>query len=131
MTVPTIEARRQRKFIVMSTDQALLNTLRAALPEGWQLVETLDLDELGEFQDILLHRFMLVDLDDYAAFDPLDVIRKVRMEYMLNVPIFCFGGAPDVRDEARLSRADRFFERNEMVEKMLLFCHQYRWGESQ
>ena len=129
MATPTIEARRQRKFIVMSTDQALLGVLRAALPDGWQLVETLDLDELGEFQDILLHRFMLLDLDDYEVFDPLDVIRTVRMEYMLNVPIFCFGGAPDVRDEARLSRADRFFERNEMVEKMSLFCHQYRWGE--
>ena len=129
MATPTIEARRQRKFIVMSTDQALLGVLRAALPDGWQLVETLDLDDLGEFQDILLHRFMLLDLDDSAAFDPLDVIRTVRMEYMLNVPIFCFGGAPDVRDEARLSRADRFFERNEMVEKMLLYCHQYRWGE--
>ena len=129
MATPTIEARRQRKFIVMSTDQALLGVLRAALPDGWQLVETLDLDDLGEFQDILLHRFMLLDLDDSAAFDPLDVIRTVRMEYMLNVPIFCFGGAPDVRDEARLSRADRFFERNEMVEKMSLFCHQYRWGE--
>ena len=129
MTVPTIEARMQRKFIVMSTDQALLDTLLAALPEDWQLVETLDLDELGEFQDILLHRFMLLDLDDCAAFDSLDVIRRVRMEYMLNVPIFCFGGAPDVRDEARLSRADRFFDRNEIVEKMLLFCHQYRWGE--
>ena len=129
MATPTIEARRQRKFIVMSTDQALLGVLRAALPDGWQLVETLDLDDLGEFQDILLHRFMLLDLDDSAAFDPLDVIRTVRMEYMLNVPIFCFGGEPDVRDEARLSRADRFFERNEMVEKMNLFCHQYRWGE--
>ena len=129
MATPTIEARRQRKFIVMSTDQALLGALRAALPEGWQMVETLDLDELGEFQDILLQRFVFLDLDDYEVFDPLDVIRKVRMEYMLNVPIFCFGGEPDVRDEARLSRADRFFERNEMVEKMLLFCHQYRWGE--
>ena len=129
MATPTIEARRQRKFIVMSIDQALLGALRAALPEGWQMVETLDLDELGEFQDILLQRFVFLDLDDYEVFDPLDVIRKVRMEYMLNVPIFCFGGEPDVRDEARLSRADRFFERNEMVEKMLLFCHQYRWGE--
>ena len=47
MTVPTIEARMQRKFIVMSTDQALLDALLAALPEDWQLVETLDLDELG------------------------------------------------------------------------------------
>ena len=49
------------------------------------------------------------------------------MELMLNVPIFCFGGVADVRDEARLSRADRFFEREEIVEKMQLFCKQYQW----
>ena len=91
------------------------------------MVETLDLESLGGFQDILLHRFILLDLDEYDAFDPLDVIRMVRMELMLNVPIFCFGGEADVRDEARLSRADRFFEREEIVEKMQLFCQQYQW----
>lgn len=129
MAIPTVDARRQRKFIVMSTDQSVMENLRNNLPEGWQMAETPDLDELGEFQDILLYRFILLDLDDYEAFDPLDVIRKVRMELMLNVPIFCFGGEPDVRDQARLSRADRFFERDEIVEKMTLYCHQYRWGD--
>jgi hypothetical protein len=127
MAMPTIESRLQKKFIVMTRDRALVGDLRDNLPAGWEMVETLDLEELGGFQDILLHRFILLDLDEIEAFDPLDVIRAVRMEYMLNVPIFCFGGGADVRDEARLSRADRFFERAEMVEKMKLFCEQYRW----
>lgn len=129
MAIPTIEERLRRKFIVMSRDPEILQSLRAALPEGWQMVECLDLETIGEFQDVLLHRFILLDLDEYDAFDPLDVIRQVRMEYMLNTPIFCFGGEPDVRDEARLSRADRFFERGEIAQRMQAFCEQYRWGE--
>lgn len=127
MAIPTIESRLQRKFIVMSRDAALLSDLRVALPAEWLMVETHDLEEIGGFQDVLQHRFILLDLDEYDAFDPLDVIRAVRMDLMLNVPIFCFGGEQDVRDEARLSRADRFFERDEIIEKMKLFCQQYQW----
>lgn len=129
MAIPTVEARRQRKFIVMSTDESVMERLRDNLPEGWEMVHALDLDELGGFEEILLYRFILLDLDAAEAFDPLEVIRQVRMELMLNVPIFCFGGEPDVRDEARLNRADRFFDRDEMVEKMKLYCQQYRWGD--
>lgn len=127
MAIPTIDSRLQKKIIVMTRDEALLASLQAALPAGWEMVITLDLDDLGGFQDILQHRFILLDLDEYDAFDPLDVIRLVRMELLLNVPIFCFGGEQDVRDEARLSRADRFFEREEIVGKMQLFCQQYEW----
>ena len=127
MAIPTIESRLQRKFIVMTRDAALIASLRDELPDGWQMVESMNLEDIGSYQDILLHRFILLDLDEYEAFDPLDMIRMVRMEWMLNVPIFCFGGEPNVRDEARLSRADRFFERTEMVEKMKLFCQQYQW----
>lgn len=129
MTEPTVDARLARKFIVLSSDQALPAALRQALPEGWQMVEVRDLSEMGEFQDILLHRFILLDLDETAAFDPLEVIRQVRMDMMLNIAIFCFGGDAGLRDEARLARADRFFERSEIVEKMKLYCHQYRWGD--
>ncbi len=129
MTNPTIADRLQRKFIVMSTDDTLLAALRAALPPAWQMVEALSLEDIGGFQDVLLHRFVFLDLDEYERFDPLEVIREMRMELMLNVPIFCFGGQKDVRDEARMSRADRFFERDQMVEQMKIFCHQYRWGD--
>lgn len=129
MTSPTIADRLQRKFIVMSTDASLLAALRGALPPEWQMVEALSLEQIGGFQDVLLHRFVLLDLDEYERFDPLDVIREMRMELMLNVPIFCFGGEKDVRDEARMSRADRFFAREQIVEQMQIFCHQYRWGD--
>lgn len=128
MAKPTVEARLQRRFIVMSSDQALIDALDRSRPEGWEMVVATDLDQIGEFQDVLLHRFLLLDLDD-GALDPLDIVRTIRMEYMLNVAIFCFGGDAELRDEARLNRADRFFERDEIVEKMKLFCHQYRWGE--
>ncbi|MDR3392636.1 MAG: hypothetical protein P4L77_12975 [Sulfuriferula sp.] len=130
MTEPTIAARLQRKFILMSNDAALHEALQAALPEGWEMVATLDLDSLGSFDQILLYRFIFLDLDTLTDdFDPQDAIRKVRMELMLNVAIFCFGGSTDERDQARLNRADRFFERDEAVARLQQFCHQYRWGE--
>lgn len=130
MSQPTIEARLQRKFILMSNDAGIAAQLRAQLPPGWQMVETLDLDSLGEFQDILLHRFIFLDLDTLTDdFDPQDAIRQVRRALMLNVAIFCFGGSQDERDQARLNRADRCFERAEVVERVGQFCHQYRWGE--
>lgn len=128
MTIPTPASRLQRRFIVMSGDTQLVALLSEALPEGWEMAATWDLETLGGFHDILQYRFLLLDLDDDAAFDPIDVIRQVRMEWMLNIAILCFGGAPDVRDEARLTRADRFFERTEIIDKMKLFCDQYGWG---
>lgn len=124
----TIAARLEKKLIVMSRDEPLKSRLCAALPAGWTLVESLDLGGLGEFQDILLYRFLLLDLDALDEdFDPQDVIRAVRMDMMLNLPIFCFGGSTDERDAARLNRADRFFERDEMVERLAQFCAQYAW----
>ena len=127
MNIPSVESRLRRRFIVMSSDEGLVGRLRAALPEGWQMTATCDLDELGGFQEVLQYRFILLDLDDCKAFDPLDVIRQVRMQMMLNVAILCFGGESGVRDEARIARADRFFERAEIVDKMKLFCGQYDW----
>lgn len=129
MSAPTIASRLQRRFILMSGDDALVAVLRAALPQNWHMVQTNDLEELGGFQEVLQHRFILLDLDAGEALDPLQTIRAVRMEMMLNVPIFCFGGSAEVRDKARLARADRFFERAEMVERMRQFCDQYGWGE--
>lgn len=129
MAKPTIAARLQRKYVVMSGDDSIVARLGAATPEGWEIVAAHELAELGEFQDVLLYRFLLLDLDEEIRFDPIDVVRELRNELMLNIAIFCFGGSPELRDEARLNRADRFFEREEIVEKMLLYCHQYRWGE--
>lgn len=128
MAEPTIAARLQRKYIVMSGDQRMIAELRARTPSGWELTEATALDELGEFHEILLHRFLLLDLDETTLFDPIDIVREIRTELLLNIPIFCFGGTAQLRDEARLNRADRFFERDEIIDKMLIYCEQYGWG---
>jgi hypothetical protein len=51
------------------------------------------------------------------------------MQYQINLPVFCFGGDQDIQDEMRLSRADRFFDRDEMITRLPDFLEQYRWGE--
>jgi len=127
MAAPTIESRRRRRFILLSTDQALATALRGALPDGWEMAATADLETLGGFEEILQHRFVLLDLED-AALDPLAAIAHLRRDLMLNIAIFCLGGTQDTRDAARLARADRFFERAEAAERMRQFCAQYGWG---
>ena len=127
MATPTIESRRRRRFILLSSDEALAERLRNTLPEGWEMAATADLDSLGGFEEILQHRFVLLDLDD-ASLDAVAMIGHLRRELMLNVAIVCFGGSKALRDEARLARADRFFERAEAVERMRQFCAQYGWG---
>ncbi len=129
MAIPTLASRLQRRFIFISGDGALVARLEGALSAGWEMVATRSLEELGGFHEILQYRFIFLDLEDDGSYDPLDVIRQIRMELMLNIAVFCFGGTPDARDEARLARADRFFERAEIVDKMKLFCDQYNWGE--
>jgi hypothetical protein len=127
VSAPTIQDRLARRLIVMSTDPGLLAALDAALPEGWSMTVCTDLDQVGEYQDVLLHRFLLLDLDESAAFDPLAVIGQVRVDMLLNLAIFCFGGDAALRDRARLARADRFFERGEIVGKLPVYCDQYGW----
>jgi len=127
MTIPTVASRLKRRCIVMSGDADLVVRLRERLPPGWDLAQTGDLDTLGGFQEILQYRFLLLDLD-HSAFDALEVVRTVRTDLMLNVPIFCFGGTPALRDGARLARADRFFERAEIIARLGGFCEQFGWG---
>lgn len=125
---PTIADRLRRRFIVISGDAALLGEFQDALPAGWEMTSATGLAQIGKFQEVLLHRFILLDLDEVRTFDPLQIVRELRSEMMLNVPIFCFGGSPEMRDGGRLARADRFFERDEIVERMKSFCEQYGWG---
>lgn len=127
MSQPSIARRLQRRAILMTGDAALAAALQAALPPQWSLVEATALSDLGGFQDVLMHRFLLLDLDEAWRFDPLEVLRELRMELMLNVPVFCFGGSPAVRGEARLARADRFFERGEIVPRLPELCLQFDW----
>jgi hypothetical protein len=128
MAIPTVESRLKKRFIVMSADRKLLAQLRDMLPAGWEMTETLDLDPLGGFQEVLQHRFILLDLGGPEALDPVEVVRQVRTEFMLNVPILCFGGTPEIRDQARMARADRFFERAEIASLLSEFCKQFGWG---
>jgi len=119
----------KRRLAVLTTDEALLERIRAAVPEHWGVVPATSLESLGDWNDVLLYRFLLLDLDELEAFDPLDVIRMLRMEYQINTPVLCFGGDEDIQDEMRLARADRFFSREEIVDKVPQFAAQYDWGE--
>lgn len=126
---PTIADRLRRRFIVMSQDAAAIGALRAQTPAGWEMVVVTDLASLGDWNDILLFRFLLLDLDEVDAFDPLDVIREIRTQLMLQIAVFCFGGDGAMRDEMRMARADRFYERDEIAAKLPQFLAQYAWGE--
>ena len=126
---PTIADRLRRRFIVMSQDAAVLEALRAQTPANWEMVVVTDLASLGDWNDILLFRFLLLDLDEVDAFDPLDVIREIRTQLMLQIAVFCFGGDGAMRDEMRMARADRFYERDETAAKLPQFLAQYAWGE--
>lgn len=126
MAQPTIATRRARRFILCSSDRAIEDLLRRSLPESWEMVQTTAPGELGDYAELLQHRFLLLDLDD-SGFDALDIIDTLRRDLMLNIAIICFGGAPALRDAARLARADRFFERSAAVEVMQQFCSQYDW----
>jgi hypothetical protein len=127
MSEPTIARRLERRIIVMTRDTEMLSKLQACVEPPWELVPVTDLEDLGPWNEVLLYRFLLLDLDEVEVFDPLDVIRILRMEYQINLPVFCFGGDEDIQDEMRLSRADRFFTRDEMVERLPEFLRQYDW----
>lgn len=127
MGAPTVASRLRRRCIVLCADPGLRTRLEAALPEGWSLTVPGAGEGLGDFAEVLQHRFVLLDLDEAEAFDPLAVIEMLRGEMMLNVPIFCFGGDAAQRDAARVARADRFFERAEIATMLPRFCEQFAW----
>lgn len=120
----SVAARLARRLVLLSGDEALAGRLEQALPESWQLSRAREIGDVGEFQDVLLHRFVLVDLDAPGA---LEAIAQIRGEMMLNVPIFCFGGDAAARDAARLARADRFFAREEIAALLPKLCEQFAW----
>ncbi|WP_455380648.1 hypothetical protein [Acidihalobacter prosperus] len=129
MPEPTITERLIRKYAVMTTDQTMIEKLKAKTPPAWHCRVVTDLEQLGEWHEVLLHRFLLLDLDEIDAFDPIDVIHILRREFQINIGVFCFGGDEDIQDEMRLARADRFFGREEMLERLPEFIRQYDWGE--
>ena len=108
----------RRRFILMSCDTQVDADVRAALPDKWEVSTVAALDAIGGFEEIVQYRYMLLDLDEAEAFDPLEILREVRVDLMLNLPDFCFGGTPALRDAARLARADRFLGRDEVTRRM-------------
>lgn len=127
MATPTIESRMKKRLILMTANQEMINSVQQILPEEWELSVVTDLEEIGDWNEVLLYRFLLLDLDEIDAFDPIDVIRQIRMQFQINIPVFCFGGDSDIQEEMRLARADRFFSHEELLEMLPEFLQQYAW----
>lgn len=126
MNAPTIKRRLEKTFILMTANNDLVEKIKAITPENWQCHHSVDLKTLGTWNEILLHRFMLLDLNEIDAFDPLDIISILRREYQVNIPVFCFGGDENLQQEMRMARADRFFSDEEIVDKTREFLE--GWG---
>ena len=126
-SAPTVAARLARRLILFCADQTLSAAIAGALAPGWEVTPAQRVADVGGFQDVLLHRFVLLDLDEREAFDPVETVEEIRGALMLNIPVFCFGGDPATRDAARLARADRFFERSEIGTLVLRLCEQFDW----
>lgn len=125
--MPSITDRMRKRFIVVSSDGDLNGAIAAAAPAGWEMVAVTDLEDLGAWQEILLHRFLLLNLDDTVVEDPVGLVDTIRREYQLNIAIFCMGGDQGQRDAARMARADRFFGREETLARLPEFFAQFGW----
>ncbi len=128
MNRPTIEQRLRRRLVLMSRDEAMEAAVRERMPAGWELRRVTELEALGDWHEILLYRFLILDLDEIDAFDPLDVIRELRVVHQINLPVFCFGGDAALRDEMRLARADRLLDRDALLELLPALFERYGWG---
>lgn len=127
MSEPSIEKRLQKRFILMTANSEVINVVNEICPDDWQMEVVTDLSTVGDWNDVLLCRFLLLDLDEVDAFDPLDVVRELRMQMQINIPVFCFGGDADIQEEMRLSRADRFFTLDALLAILPDFFEQYAW----
>lgn len=127
MAAPTVESRLRRRVLLMTPRAGIAEVVRAALPEGWDLVCTIEPEAAGGLEELIQFRMVLLDLAAADGWWPVDVVTQLRSDLLLNVPILCFDGDDETRDEARLARADRFFERDELMAKLPQFCAQLGW----
>ncbi len=125
--MPSIADRLQKRLIWMGGDAETLAGARTLLPKEWSLTEAASLEEFSDWQEILLHRFLVLNLEEGVVEEPVEVVLQIRQEFQLNIPIFCYGGSRKTRMEARSARADRFFERDEILEKLPDFLRQFSW----
>jgi hypothetical protein len=117
----------RKRFILMASDPELHAAVVAGMPEDWEMTEATNLDDLGDWQDVLLHRFMLLNLDDPEIVEPIELIDTLRREYQLNIAIFCLGGSQEQRNAARSARADRFFDRDAGLQRLPEFFALFGW----
>ncbi|MBU2754771.1 hypothetical protein HFU84_04240 [Acidithiobacillus sp. CV18-2] len=123
--MPSIEDRLRKRLIWMTSDEEMLDLARDSLPAEWSLTAALAVEDFDDWQEILLHRFLVLDLGD-PAIDHA-VIDEIRREHQLNIPIFCYGGSEEDRLAARSARADRFFNQDEILQKLPEFVRQFSW----
>jgi hypothetical protein len=127
MAAPSIESRRRRRAFIMSTASNAILAIHGVLVEGWEALDGLSPDEVGGFEELLQLRFVVIDLAPSSDWDGLGAIAQIRSRHMLNVPIFCFGGDKERRDEARRCGADRCFDLPDLLEALPEFCRQFGW----
>ncbi len=124
-TGPSIADRLRRRVLLLSPDAGLASRLQAALPEGWELHALRDPEAMGPWHEVLLYRFMVLDLDGAGAYDPLTVVETLRLEYQINLPVFCVGGTPELRSEVLAARADRCFDEADFLALLPRLCGQF------
>jgi hypothetical protein len=123
---PTIARRLQPGFIVVSTDDDLVARLREAAGEDWQVLAVATIEDAGDWGDILLYRFILMDLDHGPA-DPADEVRHIRQELMVNTPVFGLGGDDDLQGRTRKEGGDRFFGRDQALDHLPDLLEAFGW----
>lgn len=128
MAEPSITRRLQKRFILITADPALVEDARARTPEEWEVVPADALEQVGAWNDILLHRFLILDADETSRYDPVALVRELRREMMVNIPVLVVGGDDERQNALRQERADRFFARDELADVIASFTAQYDWG---
>lgn len=126
MAAPTIARRLERRFIVLSSDESFREQVLGLAPAGWEMRSVADLEEIGDWNEILLFRFLVLDADD-PSIDAVETVQRLRTEWMLQVAVICFGGDSALRDDLRLARADRFFDKDALPAVLPAFFQQYGW----
>ena len=124
---PTINRRLQPGFIIVTTDEALVRELQEVAGDDWEVLPVAAIEDAGEWNEILLYRFILLDLDSCAG-DPAEQVRSLRQESMVNTPVFGIGGTKEDENRVRPQGADRFFARDEIADKLPEFLAALGWG---
>ena len=128
MAEPSITRRLQKRFILITADPARVEEARAHTPGDWEVVPADALEQVGAWNDILLHRFLILDAGGDNPYDPCALVRELRREMMVNIPVLVVGADPALQDALRQERADRFFPGDELAGVIESFTGQYDWG---